>query len=357
VQELTEWKENEAEFKSRLRVIALNVDGLDQASDPVDATLSKVAAAWKQIGLSFECGTIDPPSFELLEVIERTLLMQQSPLPIPTSFLLDANGELAIVYKGPVSARRLMTDVVAIESSVVDVRDLSASFPGKWYSSPFPPDLLAIPSQLVRLGRAEEAYEYIINNIVPDTSADPWEQLGTTETTLLNVLHNTAQILLLQKKTDEAAVLYRMAIKFVPGSWETHALLSNVLIQSQHSAEALALNRNMARMRPRHPMPQNNIVWILATSDDVQIRDPAKAVELAKQLCNATNMSEPSTLDTLAVAYAANGELEMAIQTGEQAIEAAARLERSDLVNRIQRRVDDLQAELVRQNSADSLDE
>jgi tetratricopeptide (TPR) repeat protein len=59
----------------------------------------------------------------------------------------------------------------------------------------------------------------------------------------------------------------------------------------------------------------------MATSENPKIKNPRKAVELAERVCAATDYKEPESLDTLAAAYAAEGNFNKAIETAEKAIE------------------------------------
>ena len=51
----------------------------------------------------------------------------------------------------------------------------------------------------------------------------------------------------------------------------------------------------------------NNLAWLLATAEQAQFRNAAKAVELARRACELTKYRQPFLLDTLAAAYAAVG--------------------------------------------------
>ena len=62
------------------------------------------------------------------------------------------------------------------------------------------------------------------------------------------------------------------------------------------------------------------LAWLRATSVVDEIRDGARAVELAERLNKATNNTDPRVLDTLAAAYAEDGDFEAAVRTAEQAL-------------------------------------
>lgn len=52
------------------------------------------------------------------------------------------------------------------------------------------------------------------------------------------------------------------------------------------------------------PVTLNTAAWIMATSNDAQLRNGRRAVELARRACELTQWTEPGYMDTLAAAYA-----------------------------------------------------
>ena len=68
----------------------------------------------------------------------------------------------------------------------------------------------------------------------------------------------------------------------------------------------------------------NSAAWILATDPNPELRDPKAALEFAKKACDLTGGKNAPALDTLAVAYAANGDFDSALRWQAQAIERGA---------------------------------
>ena len=68
----------------------------------------------------------------------------------------------------------------------------------------------------------------------------------------------------------------------------------------------------------------NSAAWILATDPNPELRDPKTALEFAKKACDLTGGKNAPALDTLAVAYAANGDFDSALRWQAQAIERGA---------------------------------
>ncbi len=80
----------------------------------------------------------------------------------------------------------------------------------------------------------------------------------------------------------------------------------------------LAYNKALA-LEPSNPKLLNNLAWLLLTSDNPDLRDPERALELALMAAEQ-GRSAGYVLDTLARAYWANGLVGKAIETEKQAI-------------------------------------
>lgn len=82
--------------------------------------------------------------------------------------------------------------------------------------------------------------------------------------------------------------------------------------------KAIAAYDKALALEPTNPKLLNNLAWLLLTSDNTTLRDPKRALEMAR----LAGMQIPAghVLDTLATAYWANGFVEKAIETERQAI-------------------------------------
>ena len=67
----------------------------------------------------------------------------------------------------------------------------------------------------------------------------------------------------------------------------------------------------------------NGYAWFLSTCPDEEFRDGEKAVELAKKACKISGNKDWYHLDTLATAYAENGEFDKAVEYAQKAIDVA----------------------------------
>ncbi len=82
--------------------------------------------------------------------------------------------------------------------------------------------------------------------------------------------------------------------------------------------KAVAAYDKALTLEPSNPKLLNNLAWLLLTSNDLTLRDPKRALEMAR----LAGMQIPAghVLDTLATAYWANGFVRKAIETEQQAI-------------------------------------
>ena len=95
-------------------------------------------------------------------------------------------------------------------------------------------------------------------------------------------------------------------------------LAGDLMQHKKMEKKALESYEKAMAFEPASPDLMNNLAWLLLTSKDVQLRDPVRALTLAR----AAVIEKPvaSFLDTLAQAYWANGFSEEAIRAEEEAI-------------------------------------
>jgi Zn-dependent protease with chaperone function len=72
------------------------------------------------------------------------------------------------------------------------------------------------------------------------------------------------------------------------------------------------------QLKPDSPEVLNNLAWLYATCEDVSLRNPERALELAQAA--AARMEAPHILDTLAESYYVNGMYAQAIEAGQRAL-------------------------------------
>jgi hypothetical protein len=94
------------------------------------------------------------------------------------------------------------------------------------------------------------------------------------------------------------------------------------------------------------------LAWILATNDNPRLRDGKAAVELAEEACQRSGFAQPTTLDTLAAAYAETGRLEDAIRVAHRAVDLAISVNQNQLAHLISERLEKYKALHSARNTA-----
>jgi Flp pilus assembly protein TadD len=260
-------------------------------------------------------------------VAQRVLLSLQEPLGVPTSFLLDSRRRLRAIYKGPPDTQQLHYDLQLLGADDPRTyRDLAVPLAGRWYINPAPIDLLALPRELLQTGDGDEAYAYLQRHIGtpqrPGGEADA-DWFAIFDAALADAYTQVGIELARQQHAADAHEALQTALQVKPDGWQTLAALASLASQQGRTGEALVTFRRMHELRPNDTLVANNLAWILATSKDDVLRDPAQAVRLAEAVCEATKYRVLTALDTLAAAYAAAGRFDDAVRVAEQALSVA----------------------------------
>lgn len=155
--------------------------------------------------------------------------------------------------------------------------------------------------------------------------------------------NNLGRCLLLQGRVDEAVAALRKALEIQPDYAEAHYNLGNALLQKGQVDEAILHFQKLLAIQPESVAAQQSlagIAWQLATSPAPGRRNGAKAVELALQLTQHNDSSNPLMTATLAAAYAEAGHFDQAVATARLALQLAAGQNNAAMVAAIQTQLD-----------------
>ena len=143
---------------------------------------------------------------------------------------------------------------------------------------------------------------------------------------------NLAGVLKDQAQWPEAAEHYLAVTRLKPELFLPHLALAQILPRLGRTKEAASHLEEFLRAcpgsnleAPNSPILElaldclNNLAWFLATSQQVEDRDGARAVRFAERACELTQYSRTPMVGTLAAAYAEAGRFPDAIATAEKA--------------------------------------
>jgi Zn-dependent protease with chaperone function len=114
-----------------------------------------------------------------------------------------------------------------------------------------------------------------------------------------------------------AAAMILEKVKKEPNQALWLRLAGDMMAKKKMEIHALAAYGKALILEPANPEVMNNLAWLYLTSEDLGLRDPIRALTLARSA--AILQHKGFVLDTLATAYWANGLVEEAITTEKQA--------------------------------------
>ena len=317
--EIDEWSKRADDLKQLgVDVLLLSVDA--QTDKGQDVSPSQVGTMLTKLGSRFPAGMATEVTLDDLDVAQQVLTKRIRALPIPSTFLLDADGRLAVLYKGRVETATLLSDIGQLSISKDKHRDFAVPFAGRWYTNPFPPDLHAIPSTYRERNEPHKALDYLTRNVAHLATSNHADNPMLSPRSIAETLVELG--IELEKQGDRERVVdaLRTASKVDPTYVKARMALAMILQQSGDHSQAIDEYREMLMSNPSDSMAANNLSWLLATVPDGSLRAPDEAIALASMICKRSKRQFAPALDTLAVAQAAAGDFESAVATAEEAI-------------------------------------
>jgi tetratricopeptide (TPR) repeat protein len=176
------------------------------------------------------------------------------------------------------------------------------------------PDYAEAHNNLGAIARAQGRADDAVAHFTRAIKADP--NFAYAQNNLGSTLRSLGRI-------DEAIEHYRHALAASPDYADARYNLGLALHLRGRTREAIGELERIERIEHLdHADALSMLAWILSTSRDAALRQPARAVTLAERAA-ALAAADASTIDTLAASYAANGQFEKAVEAGERALRLA----------------------------------
>ncbi len=125
------------------------------------------------------------------------------------------------------------------------------------------------------------------------------------------------EVLAQRYQDNFAESVLQQKVKQEPDRALWQRLIGDLMLTRKMEEKALAAYEKAYSLDPVNPGIMNNYAWLLLTSENLNLRDPAKALTLARVA--AVLQSKGNVLDTLATAYWANGLVDEAVRTEQEA--------------------------------------
>jgi len=137
------------------------------------------------------------------------------------------------------------------------------------------------------------------------------------------ILTNLGATLAETGNMTEALSALREAVELRPEHVDSRLNLARALELDRKPSLAVAAYREALRLRPGSIRIQRQLAWLLATTDDAQVRDGQAALSLAQSACAGTTRAKARCQDTLAAAEASSGDFASAATRARHAAELA----------------------------------
>ncbi|MCH8923464.1 MAG: tetratricopeptide repeat protein, partial [Planctomycetes bacterium] len=256
LKELTELAQRAAEIRAAgIDVVALSVDALE--SDGLDSAASEQALS--RIEFPFASGHA---TRAMVAELQR-LYQYQSPLtrklPLPTSFLIDGQGRLAVVYKGPLAVDDLLVDAGRAAGSRAEQLERSALLPGRAIRHKVIDETMARDQVQLYFQRANDLRAA---GRLPE-AIDQYKQVLALDGDFAKAHNNLALAYRRRGDLELAKAHYEHALRLDPDSPEVHNNFGVLLFQQRDLAGAKAHYDHALRENPQYVDAHMNLGVLL----------------------------------------------------------------------------------------------
>ena len=350
LQELVEFRDREGEIRAAgIKLVAASVDGLEgDGTDSVAAT-----ALLKKIDFPFGVITASENLVSTLQDYHDASVGLQRPLPLPSSFLIDEDGRLAVIYKGPLRVDDLLADIHHSKGTRTERWRRSAPLEGRTIEHEVVAQTETMLEASAQFHLASQAMEDDLDDVAlihgrealrhnPDFGLahrllgdlylrkNNWSDVAVHFERAKSIIasdparqYSLGLAYWHLNNLAEAQEHFAEAVRLAPDHPAARFELALVHAQRGDAAAAVREYRQALQARPGHVDGRNNLAWLLATHPDDAIRDGQEALKIAMRLVAQTSGQDANYLDLLAAAQGECGRFTEAVATSRRAAELA----------------------------------
>ncbi|MBN01812.1 MAG: hypothetical protein CMJ77_22110 [Planctomycetaceae bacterium] len=228
----------------QLSVTALCVDRVqDENADP--ALAQTIVEAWDAI----EFGWAETDLLRDLTNVHNDVLYRQRSLPVPCSFLLDEQGAIAAIYRGPLEVDQLLKDVRLLNRSPPELAETAVPFSGMNVARRFSPHGVNVARAYLEGGYLDDArieLEMYVRQHSNATNSNA--RTDSNRNRLLQAYLLLARIAQQQDRTRDQVNALRQAIQLEPTEFDARIELAFAVLAGEGDRDAANALLSQARL-------------------------------------------------------------------------------------------------------------
>lgn len=175
---------------------------------------------------------------------------------------------------------------------------------------------IAVLSIFGQTVRSEVTVDDLINQISSITAGLP-QPANIGDPALFNLVR-----LMNEKRYEDAIREAREIIRKDPNNIPARYMSAVALLTIKRYEAARIIFEQLLEKFPQHPFLLNNLAWLYSTAEDPNLRQPERALELARRAIMILP-DVPQVWSTLSEAYYVNRQFDRALRAAEQALRLA----------------------------------
>lgn len=276
-----------------LRPIAINVNRPDEAE--------KVRRFLREKAFTFPILLADDRWAAAYNVIYRYLYDRRRDLGIPTSFLVDEQGFIVRVYRGPIKPQEVTRDADSIPRTEQERIKKGLPFAGSYFGDGFHRNTFSYGIAFLERGLLDEAISYL--------------ELSLKDTPFAEAYYNLGTLYLQKNQLEKARANLLRSVEMRPDYVDSLNNLGLLAAREGHSEEATRYFQDAMRWRPDYTLAVLNLVKLYRQQG--RLDEAREVLERALKV----NADDPELYDSLGAVFAQANDLPKAQEYFQRALE------------------------------------